>query len=576
LDNIDIFKRVMHCYDYNTTTITRRMDFDAQKWIIQVGIIPQHVFIVEWYIENIDPKGKDLLGASIRNGCMYMAEWLYHYPGVPGVAHIEEDYHHHHYYGNTRGTTGEKANQLDLSLESLDLYVVASNGDTSMLEWMRMDFHITHDDARLSLAYACAYGHLGFVQRLHELFPLSVLMMDPDDIQRPCPVPVDAASSTGQYDIVSWLLSHGHRGSFLSVDYAAKNGHHDILVILSENQIRGTSSVVDTGGDSARLTAIDHTVANGFPLIMTYLASRGYYPGPQALVLGAKNFQLETLWLLHATFGNYLFTARQNVSQGDPGFLTMGVDAMTVAAKKGYLPVVEMLETCGYGPHPKVKTGCPGILDAAAGSGHCNLVRYLIQHGYPCTHVAMEKAAKRGSLDIIVVLSDHGNKPSPRSMCNAAAAGHVPVMQYLHTRHRLSRVSASTIFDVVRNGHLHVLRYLQKDGVMLPYAWIAEFATYLGHVPIVDFATTARTLQAIRADLMLTPNLHSFRTSSSSTVETGTSITDDQENVVVNITSHSPMFAPAAGPYTQYSSQSVAPAYGARRRLPFTPVPRLN
>jgi len=122
---------------------------------------------------------------------------------------------------------------------------------------------------------------------------------------------------------------------------------------------------------------------------------------------------------------------------------------------------------------------------------------------------------------------------------------------------------------------------------MLPYAWIAEFATYLGHIPIVDFATTARTLQAIRADLMLTPNTFypnpssssSFRTTPTDTVTaTNDTATNDQENDISITHHHTPMFAPAAGPYTQYSasSQSSGPAYAPRRRLPFTPIPRLN
>lgn len=104
---------------------------------------------------------------------------------------------------------------------------------------------------------------------------------------------------------------------------------------------------------------------------------------------------------------------------------------LMAAAGAGQLPIIDLLVEAGADFNaPKASNGAPeGVIDTAAGEGHLDVVRWLLDRGAVVNHVvggerrcfAMTNAASGGRLEVVRLLVERG------AWINCARAGSTPL-----------------------------------------------------------------------------------------------------------------------------------------------------
>lgn len=195
-----------------------------------------------------------------------------------------------------------------------------------------------------------------------------------------------------------------HEDDSLVMDFAASNGHLDILVWLhSTDRLNGCST--------------------------------------RAMDDAAKNGHLKIVQWLHA-----------NRSEG------CTTKAMNYASMHGHLPVVEWL-------HANRSEGCTTrAMNLAAQNGHLHVMQWLDAHrSEGCTSAALNYACAEGHLAVVKWLCEHRkDEATPTAMINAARNGHVYILEYLGMQFPacLETVGTKMVRAAVVSGHLHVLTWL--------------------------------------------------------------------------------------------------------------------
>jgi ankyrin repeat protein len=107
-------------------------------------------------------------------------------------------------------------------------------------------------------------------------------------------------------------------------------------------------------------------------------------------------------------------------------------------------------------------------MDDAAAYGHLHVIQYLHENRKEgCTKYAMDSAAAYGHLPVIQYLHENRKEGcTTRAMNWAAENGHLHVIQYLH-ENRSEGCTTDAMNWAAARGHLDVFEYLYKTG--MPY-----------------------------------------------------------------------------------------------------------
>ncbi|RLN47122.1 hypothetical protein BBJ28_00016617 [Nothophytophthora sp. Chile5] len=175
-----------------------------------------------------------------------------------------------------------------------------------------------------------------------------------------------------------------------------------------------------------------------------------------------------------------------------PSILAMHV-AMDRAAAKGHLDVVQWLLANG------LNTCTTAAMDGAAAAGHLEMVQWLhTSMQAECTPDAMDRAAVNGHLKIVQWL--HTNRSegcTTKAMNGAASSGHLEIVKWLHAN-RPEGCTSAAVENAVMNRHLRIVRWLfAHSPPVVPTSWTilrqSNFDTLLflhSHCPEV-FSTEA-------------------------------------------------------------------------------------
>ncbi|KAF0685213.1 hypothetical protein As57867_022785, partial [Aphanomyces stellatus] len=137
-------------------------------------------------------------------------------------------------------------------------------------------------------------------------------------------------------------------------------------------------------------------------------------------------------------------------------------------------------------------THCPethfeGMLDAAARAGMLDMVHQMHADKVTCTTEAMDNAAAKGHLEIVEFLHTHRTEGcTGAAVTNAAAAGHVAVVTYL-VLHRNEGDMSEALKQAVIHGHVDVVKFLLPFATSLDCRPSLDDAAANGHLTMVEY-----------------------------------------------------------------------------------------
>ncbi|EQC31981.1 hypothetical protein SDRG_10181 [Saprolegnia diclina VS20] len=160
--------------------------------------------------------------------------------------------------------------------------------------------------------------------------------------------------------------------------------------------------------------------------------------------------------------------------------------AIELGAWKGHVKVVQMLLL------RKDHRCTASALDLAARAGHLPMVQSLHTRGYEATRRAMDDAATRGHIKIVRFLHDVRREGcSTDAMDGAAANGHLNVVAFLHD-HRRESCTVRAMDEAAANGHLTVVDFLHRFRHEGCSTRAIDGASFHGHLDVVRFLLTHR------------------------------------------------------------------------------------
>ncbi|KAF1321043.1 Ankyrin repeat-containing protein, partial [Globisporangium splendens] len=232
---------------------------------------------------------------------------------------------------------------------------------------------------------------------------------------------VDVAAERGDLHIVKWLRKNvsgaifmNQHSSISTMEYAAMDGHLDVIQWLHEKQISGpTTNVIHFAARNGHLHVVEWFHANrneGCPTkAMGDTAENGLLNGCNG-------------WLPEKVICMSFNGCTRIVPEG------CTADAMDKAAENGHLHVVMWL-------HENRDEGCTtGAMDNAAAGGFLDVVQWLHDNRTEgCTANAMDGAAMFNHLEVVKWLHEHRSEG-----CTTAAmdhAGSLAVVEWLHENH---------------------------------------------------------------------------------------------------------------------------------------------
>lgn len=243
------------------------------------------------------------------------------------------------------------------------------------------------------------------------------------------------AAANGHLDIVKWLHENGTEGCTTdAMNQAAANGHLEVVKWLHENRKEGCTVV-----------AMDYASANG-------------------------HFEV-VKWL----FENNVVKCRQR--------------ALDSAAKHGRYEIVKFLIQHGMSATSKT-------LETASKGGHLDVVKYLIEDAaIQCTAKAISKAASNAEIKVFDYLSQKFpnlvNKDIIYELAYACAETG-DVWTFERCESVLNKYSTTSMLDIAaERGHLEVVKWLH-DVAEVPFSdRTAEVASVNGFLKVVNYLCTA-------------------------------------------------------------------------------------
>ncbi|ETP17365.1 hypothetical protein F441_08216 [Phytophthora nicotianae CJ01A1] len=220
---------------------------------------------------------------------------------------------------------------------------------------------------------------------------------------------IDTAAAQGDLAMVKKLHEDGRWPcTSLAMDMAAANGHLDVVKFLHENRREGGTAV---GMCSA--------AGNGHLEIVQWLHQNRSSDGCRSLVLdlAATNGHVDVLRWLVPRFPRFSCS---------PAF-------MPSVAAQGNIKTLQYL-------HKDMRMSLDQrTLEAAIGSGHFELVRYItdripVEQKHTLSPTAAEKAAASGNVDVLAFVVERLGLWSPQVLIAAAPTGNVEMAEWIEKR----------------------------------------------------------------------------------------------------------------------------------------------
>lgn len=281
---------------------------------------------------------------------------------------------------------------------------------------------------------------------------------------------------TDKFDIFGDQLSV----STSSLDRAAGFGHFKLLKWLYENTTLTCSFL-----------AIDTTAANNRLKIVKWLHKQGAQCTVAAMDRAAGNNHLEMVKWLHRNYTTgCTVLALDKASKG--GYVKMvkfllsigkkGDNAITLAAKKGYLDIVKLLV------ESKAANINPDAIPEATRNDHIETVKYLYERDKTEFYTiceAMEIAAQCGYNDILLYFfDDQGIQFTPKMFIKAASHGRLETLKMLFTKGEF-HYSHKILTRPCQHGHYDVVKYLLENNLVKDTTQAMDEAAGEGHLDIV-------------------------------------------------------------------------------------------
>jgi ankyrin repeat protein len=299
-----------------------------------------------------------------------------------------------------------------MDLAAARLVCAAKGLDQLAHVWQAMDRCVDYS-ARWTLERAAAGGLKFLVQHL-------ALSLSPEQLeQQGSALVMDFAASNGHLDILAWLHATASLNgcSTRAMDDAAKNGHLPIARWLHEHRSEGCTA-----------RAMDYAAGNGHLHVVRWLHE-------------------------HRIEG---CTTR----------------AMDLAAQSGHLHVLKWL-------HEHRSEGCtPSAVNYASSEGHLDVVRWLCSiRNETCTETAMVNAARGGHIAILEYLGAHFpglfDTVGPKMMHAAIANGQAEVLTWLIAALpmrslKCEEANGSWMDVAAQYGHVSILRWFHDHCTELP------------------------------------------------------------------------------------------------------------
>ena len=128
--------------------------------------------------------------------------------------------------------------------------------------------------------------------------------------------------------------------------------------------------------------------------------------------------------------------------------------------KRGSLPLIEYLTR-----NKMLYLDDP--VSYAAIYNRLDILKYLLDYGYPCTSKAINLAADWGNLKIVKFLHKKGCKWTTDAVDWAAEKGHLDVVKYL-IKHG-AKCTVDAVNNAAINGYLDVVKYLESKDAPLSF-----------------------------------------------------------------------------------------------------------
>ncbi|KAL2912489.1 hypothetical protein HK105_208061 [Polyrhizophydium stewartii] len=289
---------------------------------------------------------------------------------------------------------------------------------------------------------AAKHGQLGVLQWLDARLPASCWTS----------VVMDFACSSGSLACVEWIHTAHACASVDSMNWAAADGHLDIVAFLHANRTEGCTP-----------DAMDWAAENGHAHVVAWLHHhRTEGCTPTAMRKAAENGHVAVVAFLHA-----------HRSESTIG------EAALCAAAAGKVGVLEWI----WANAPNALT--PAVADAAAAAGEARVLAWLAGHaGVSCTHVGISRAVAGGHLHLVPWFRDNAptlfeSHPASR-IGNESAAG---VVEWL-ARDGMPRKPGFVMHAAIESKQAAVVRWLLwhlpdarwKDGDMDRAAWLVRLS----------------------------------------------------------------------------------------------------
>lgn len=115
------------------------------------------------------------------------------------------------------------------------------------------------------------------------------------------------------------------------------------------------------------------------------------------------------------------------------------------------------------------------------------MITVLHEQGAPCTSSAMDQAAAHGHLEVVQFLHEHRTEGASMTAMNLAAAnGHFAVLQFLH-RNRREGCSGLAYSLAAAQGRIDVLNWLKENTTQNPSPFSMDEAAAAGQVAALQW-----------------------------------------------------------------------------------------
>ncbi|KAH9373964.1 hypothetical protein HPB48_016611 [Haemaphysalis longicornis] len=194
---------------------------------------------------------------------------------------------------------------------------------------------------------------------------------------------------------------------YTSLHHSALNGHREIVALLLDHE--ASANAVDGRG----CTPLHLAAWTGNTEVVRLLLERG----PSLADANHVNQERETALHFAAQYGHAQVVALLLAHGAEPGLRNVrGESPLDLAAQYGRLDSVALLAGAQAHSVQRLATAHHSPLHLAARNGHRQVVRLLLDRGFPVncrtdTGTALHEAATFGKLDVVRLLLDYGRPP---------------------------------------------------------------------------------------------------------------------------------------------------------------------